>query len=92
MVVTYDDMANYEGKWMEPLHTSFMGYYVYAGDGWSQGVRPLAPDVVERRVVRDLENPGRRLAFGAMGAETQSTVPVLWTDSVRLTWGSGLKM
>ena len=38
-LVTYDDMANYEGKWMEPLHAPFMGYDVYAGDGWSQGPR-----------------------------------------------------
>jgi gamma-glutamyltranspeptidase/glutathione hydrolase len=40
-LVTYDDMANYEGKWMEPLRTSFMGYDVYAGDGWSQGPRMI---------------------------------------------------
>jgi gamma-glutamyltranspeptidase/glutathione hydrolase len=40
-LVTYDDLANYEGKWMEPLHTSFMGYDVYAGDGWSQGPRMI---------------------------------------------------
>jgi gamma-glutamyltranspeptidase/glutathione hydrolase len=38
-LVTYEDLANYEGRWMEPLHTSFMGYEVYAGDGWSQGPR-----------------------------------------------------
>ena len=40
-LVTYDDLANYEGGWMEPLHTSFMGYEVYAGDGWSQGPRMI---------------------------------------------------
>jgi len=40
-LVTYDDMANYEGGWMEPLHTSFMGYEVYTGDGWSQGPRMI---------------------------------------------------
>ena len=40
-LVTYDDLASYEGKWMEPLHTSFMGYDVYAGDGWSQGPRMI---------------------------------------------------
>jgi gamma-glutamyltranspeptidase/glutathione hydrolase len=26
---------------MEPLHTSFMGYDVFAGDGWSQGPRMI---------------------------------------------------
>jgi gamma-glutamyltranspeptidase/glutathione hydrolase len=40
-LITYDDLANYQGKWMEPLHTSFMGYEVYAGDGWSQGPRVI---------------------------------------------------
>jgi gamma-glutamyltranspeptidase/glutathione hydrolase len=40
-LVTYEDMAGYEGKWMDPLHTSFMGYDVYAGDGWSQGPRMI---------------------------------------------------
>ncbi|MFC1661864.1 gamma-glutamyltransferase family protein [Gemmatimonadota bacterium] len=40
-LVTYDDLANYQGKWMEPLHTSFLGYDVYAGDGWSQGPRMI---------------------------------------------------
>ncbi len=40
-LVTYDDMAGYEGGWMDPLHTSFMGYDVYAGDGWSQGPRMI---------------------------------------------------
>jgi len=40
-LVTYEDLAGYEGKWMEPLHTSFMGYQVYAGDGWSQGPRMI---------------------------------------------------
>lgn len=38
-LVTYDDMAHYEGKWMAPLHTRFMGYDVYVCDGWSQGPR-----------------------------------------------------
>ncbi len=40
-LVTYDDLANYKGKWMEPLRTSFMGYDVYVGDGWSQGPRMI---------------------------------------------------
>jgi len=38
-ILTYEDLAGYEGKWMEPLHTTFMGYDVYACDGWSQGPR-----------------------------------------------------
>jgi gamma-glutamyltranspeptidase/glutathione hydrolase len=40
-LVTYDDMASYEGAWMSPLHTRFMGYDVYAPDGWSQGPRMI---------------------------------------------------
>ena len=40
-LVTYDDLAGYESKWMEPLHTSFLGYDVYSGDGWSQGPRMI---------------------------------------------------
>ena len=38
-IVTYDDLASYESEWMEPLETTFMGYDVYTGDGWSQGPR-----------------------------------------------------
>ncbi len=38
-LVTYEDMASYDGKWMAPVHTTFMGYDVYACDGWSQGPR-----------------------------------------------------
>lgn len=38
-LVTYEDLAAYEGKWMAPLHASFLGYDVYVGDGWSQGPR-----------------------------------------------------
>ncbi len=38
-ILTYQDLAGYEGKWMAPLHTTFMGYDVYACDGWSQGPR-----------------------------------------------------
>jgi gamma-glutamyltranspeptidase/glutathione hydrolase len=40
-LVTYEDMANYQGKWMEPLHTKFRGYDVYVCDGWSQGPRMI---------------------------------------------------
>jgi gamma-glutamyltranspeptidase/glutathione hydrolase len=38
-LMTYQDLAAYEGKWMAPLHTRFMGYDVYTCDGWSQGPR-----------------------------------------------------
>jgi hypothetical protein len=38
-------------------------------EGRAGGVGPLEPHVVERRVVRDLANPGRRLAFGAIAFE-----------------------
>ena len=38
-LVTYEDMANYKGKWMPPLHTNYQGYDVYVCDGWSQGPR-----------------------------------------------------
>ena len=40
-ILTYDDLASYQGKWMDPLQTTFMGYDVYAGDGWSQGPRMI---------------------------------------------------
>ena len=38
-LVTYDDLASYEAEWMDPVQTTFMGFDVYAGDGWSQGPR-----------------------------------------------------
>jgi gamma-glutamyltranspeptidase/glutathione hydrolase len=40
-LVTYEDMANYKGRWQAPLHTTFMGYDVYTCDGWSQGPRMI---------------------------------------------------
>ena len=40
-IVAYEDLAGYEGAWMRPLHTSFLGYDVYVCDGWSQGPRLL---------------------------------------------------
>ncbi len=40
-LVTYEDMSNYQGKWMDPLHTTYRGYDVYVCDGWSQGPRML---------------------------------------------------
>jgi gamma-glutamyltranspeptidase/glutathione hydrolase len=40
-LITYDDLANYQGKWMEPLRSSAWGYDVYTGDGWSQGPRMI---------------------------------------------------
>ncbi len=38
-LMSYDDLASYEGKWMAPLHTTYRGYDVYVCDGWSQGPR-----------------------------------------------------
>ena len=38
-IVRYEDLAGYESRWEEPLGTSFNGYDVYTGDGWSQGPR-----------------------------------------------------
>lgn len=38
-LVTYEDLASYESKWMAPLTTSYRGYDVYVCDGWSQGPR-----------------------------------------------------
>ena len=35
----YEDLANYESRWEEPLGTSFHGYDVHAAAGWSQGPR-----------------------------------------------------
>jgi gamma-glutamyltranspeptidase/glutathione hydrolase len=40
-ILTYEDMANYEGKWMPPLHTSYKDFDVYTCDGWSQGPRMI---------------------------------------------------
>ncbi len=40
-LVTYDDLAGYEGKWMEALSTRFRGYDVFVCDGWSQGPRMI---------------------------------------------------
>jgi len=56
-LVTYDDMAAYESNWMDPLHTEFLGYDVYAGDGWSQGPRLIL-------ILKMLENVDlRRLGY-----------------------------
>ena len=38
-IVRYEDLANYESRWEEPLGTSFHGYDVHAAAGWSQGPR-----------------------------------------------------
>ena len=40
-LITYDDLASYESKWMAPLRTTFRGYEVNVCDGWSQGPRLL---------------------------------------------------
>ena len=40
-LVTYDDLASYQGEWMAPLKTTFRGYDVFTGDGWSQGPRMI---------------------------------------------------
>ena len=37
--MTYEDLAGYEGRWDEPLHTTYRGYDVYTCDAWSQGPR-----------------------------------------------------
>jgi gamma-glutamyltranspeptidase/glutathione hydrolase len=47
-LMRYEDMANYEGKWMAPLHTKYRGYDVYSPSGWSQAPRMiLALNVLE---------------------------------------------
>ena len=38
-IVRYEDLAEYESRWTEPLGTNFHGYDVYTTDGWSQGPR-----------------------------------------------------
>jgi gamma-glutamyltranspeptidase/glutathione hydrolase len=40
-IMRYEDLANYQGKWMEPLHTQYRGYDVYSPSGWSQGPRMI---------------------------------------------------
>jgi gamma-glutamyltranspeptidase/glutathione hydrolase len=39
--MTYEDMANYQGRWDIPLHTNYRGYDVYTCRGWSQGPRMI---------------------------------------------------
>ena len=47
-LMRYDDMAEYEGKWMAPLHTTYRGYDVYTPGGWSQAPRMiLALNILE---------------------------------------------
>lgn len=47
-LMRYEDMAEYEGKWMAPLHTTYRGYDVYSPSGWSQAPRMiLALNVLE---------------------------------------------
>ena len=38
-IVRYEDLAEYESEWTEPLGANFRGYDVYTTDGWSQGPR-----------------------------------------------------
>ena len=38
-IVRYEDLAEYESRWTEPLGANFRGYDVYTTDGWSQGPR-----------------------------------------------------
>jgi gamma-glutamyltranspeptidase/glutathione hydrolase len=37
--MTYEDMANYTGRWDDPLHTNYRGFDVYTCNAWSQGPR-----------------------------------------------------
>ena len=54
-IVRYEDLAGYEGRWEEPLGTSFRGYNVYTGDGWSQGPRiVLMLNMLEHQDLRAL--------------------------------------
>ena len=54
-IVRYEDLANYESRWEEPLHASFQGYDVYTGDGWSQGPRiVLMLNMLENQDLRAL--------------------------------------
>jgi gamma-glutamyltranspeptidase/glutathione hydrolase len=65
-LVTYEDMAGYAGKWTAPLHTSFMGYDVYAADGWSQGPRMIL-----------ILNMLKEIDLAAMGFNTADYIHVL---------------
>ena len=38
-IVRYEDLAGYESRWEEPIGTSFHGYDIHTGAGWSQGPR-----------------------------------------------------
>jgi gamma-glutamyltranspeptidase/glutathione hydrolase len=39
--MTYEDMAQYKGRWDEPLRTTYRGYDVHTCDAWSQGPRMI---------------------------------------------------
>ena len=54
-LMRYEDLVNYQGKWMAPLHTQYRGYDVYAPSGWSQGPRMiLALNVLENFDLKSL--------------------------------------
>jgi gamma-glutamyltranspeptidase/glutathione hydrolase len=38
-LMRYEDFANYQGDWEKPLHTTYRGYDIYAGQGSSQTPR-----------------------------------------------------
>jgi len=37
-IITYDDLANYHGKWYEPLKTTYKGIEIYTTPTWTQGL------------------------------------------------------
>src|SRR5262245_40999258 len=54
-LMRYEDLANYEGKWMAPLHTTYRGYDVYSPSGWSQAPRMiLALNILENFDLKSL--------------------------------------
>ena len=54
-LMRYEDLAEYEGKWMAPLHTNYRGYDVYTPDGWSQAPRMiLVLNILENFDLRSL--------------------------------------
>lgn len=55
-LITYEDLANYKGKWEEPIMTKYQGYEVYTNSTWCQG--PLVVQFITTLENFDLKKMG----------------------------------
>jgi len=47
-LITKEDLANYQGKWEEPLSGNYNEYTIFSNDTWSQGaIVPMALQILE---------------------------------------------